>query len=389
MYFWVHEHFCEASFASKFASKMNYTGSLINTLTLLSLYDKLPCVSNEDFVTIAGIMLQLLREWGYMSEKQQKFIVSEGQAGQRLDKFLTEMLPDLSRSRVQSLLAEGAILPATSASAKVKAGQEYSVTIPEAAPSHMPAQAMDLDIVYEDAHILVINKPAGLTVHPAVGNRDKTLVNALLAHCGDSLSGIGGVARPGIVHRIDKDTSGLLVVAKNDASHASLSAQLADHTLGRTYNALIWGAPKTLSGTITGNIGRSPTNRQKMAVVKAGGKPATTHYTTLQTPHSKLFTFVECKLETGRTHQIRVHFLHIGCPLVGDQTYGMTTTSRLNQNIYKHLPEETRAALLAFRRQALHARALRLIHPHTGKEMSFSAELPADMCKLLEILAKS
>lgn len=325
-----------------------------------------------------------------MIEKQRNLIVTEEFIGFRLDKFLSTLVPELSRSRVQALLAEGAVTcggkPATNLSAKVKIGQEYQLLIPEVAPSHIEAQAMDLDIVYEDSDILVINKPAGLTVHPAAGNRDKTLVNALLAHCGDTLSGIGGVARPGIVHRIDKDTSGLLVVAKNDFAHAGLSAQLADHTLGRTYNAIIWGAPNTLSGTITGNIGRSPTNRQKMAVVKTGGKPATTHYSTLKTQNSKLFTFVECKLETGRTHQIRVHFLNIGNPLVGDPTYGMTTTSRLRQNIYKTLNDEARESLLAFNRQALHARELRLIHPRNCKEMTFSAELPADMQNLQKLL---
>jgi len=325
-----------------------------------------------------------------MTEKQHIFVVSEGEEGQRLDKFLSAAMPDVSRSRIQSLLEQSLVLlgdaVVSNASAKTKIGQKYIVTIPEAEPSHMLAQDIALNIIYEDAHILVINKPVGMTVHPAVGNRDGTLVNALLAHCGDSLSGIGGVARPGIVHRIDKDTSGLLVVAKNDAAHASLSAQLADHTLGRTYNAIIWGAPKTLSGTITGNIGRSPTNRQKMAVVKTGGKPAITHYKILSTQHLSLFSLVECKLETGRTHQIRVHFLQNGNPLVGDQTYGMTTQSRLNQNIYKHLPEETRAALLAFRRQALHARELRLIHPHTKKDMVFECELAEDMKKLWEVL---
>lgn len=322
-----------------------------------------------------------------MAEKQYIFLVGSENAGLRLDKFLSAQMPDFSRARIQSLLEQGCVTsggkPVSSASIKTKTGQEFTVTIPEAGPSHMPAQAMDLDIIYEDKHLLVINKPAGLTVHPAPGNRDKTLVNALLAHCGESLSGIGGVARPGIVHRIDKDTSGLLVVAKNDAAHNHLSAQLADHTLGRTYAAIVWGAPNPKNGTITGNIGRSPTNRQKMAVVKSGGKPAVTHYSTLSTLNSELATLVECKLETGRTHQIRVHFLQIGCPLLGDPTYGQTTASRLNRNIYKQLPDETRAAIMAFNRQALHARELRLIHPATNKEMKFSCDLPDDMLGLL------
>ena len=322
-----------------------------------------------------------------LNKKRHICNVTEELAGLRLDKFLTAQMPELSRSRVQALLMDGAVTCdgklTSDASAKVKIGQQYQIVIPEIIASHIAPQAMNLDIVYEDADLLVINKPAGLTVHPAVGNHDHTLVNALLAHCGDTLSGIGGVARPGIVHRIDKDTSGLLVVAKHDAAHAGLSAQLADHSLGRTYNALVWGAPKTLSGTITGNIGRSPINRQKMAVVKAGGKHAVTRYSVIGTRYSDLFTFVECKLETGRTHQIRVHFQHIGCPLVGDQTYGMTTQSRLRQNIYKNLSEEAKTALLAFNRQALHAKELRLTHPMTGKEMLFSSELANDMRELL------
>lgn len=325
-----------------------------------------------------------------MEEKSFIFITVEQEAGQRLDKFLAGKLPGFSRSRVQGLLEQALVTcngeTVTSASCKIKTGNKYQVIIPEAAPSHIEPQAMELDIVYEDAHLLVINKPAGLTVHPAPGNRDRTLVNALLAHCGDSLSGIGGVARPGIVHRIDKDTSGLLVVAKNDAAHNFLSAQLAGHTLGRTYTAIVWGVPRPAQGTITGNIGRSPINRQKMAVVKNGGKAAITHYTTLQTLSSKLAAFVECRLETGRTHQIRVHFLHIGCPLVGDPTYGQATSRRLGQNIYKHIPENTRSALQDFKRQALHASELRLIHPQTKKEMSFSCPLPADMLELLEQL---
>ncbi len=323
-----------------------------------------------------------------MIEKQHIFLVNSENAGLRLDKFLAGQMPEISRARIQSLLEQGhvscGIQPVSSASAKTKAGQEFTVIIPDAEPSHMLPQAMDLDIIYEDEHLLVINKPAGLTVHPAPGNRDKTLVNALLAHCGESLSGIGGVARPGIVHRIDKDTSGLLVAAKNDTAHNHLSAQLAGHTLGRTYAAIVWGTPKSASGTITGNIGRSPTNRQKMAVVKSGGKHAVTHYKTIE--NFDIATLVECNLETGRTHQIRVHFTHIGCPLLGDPTYGATTASRLNQNIYKHIPRQTRTALLAFNRQALHARELRLIHPATNKEMKFTCPLPGDMLELLATL---
>ncbi len=325
-----------------------------------------------------------------MNKNQHIFTVSEADTGQRLDKFLTACLPSLSRARIQALLEQECVTVGgkitADASAKTKINQQYQVIIPETKPSHILPQAMDMDIVFEDKHLLVINKPAGLTVHPAVGNHDNTLVNALLAHCGDSLSGIGGVARPGIVHRLDKDTSGLMVVAKHDTAHHFLAAQLADHTLGRTYNAIVWGAPNPVTGTITGNIGRSPTNRQKMAIVKTGGKPAITHYSTLSTQHSALFALVECKLETGRTHQIRVHLTKLGNPLVGDPAYGQTTASRLKQNIYKNLPDEIRSHLSEFKRQALHAVKLRFIHPHTKKEMKFTSELPEDMQDLLGVL---
>jgi 23S rRNA pseudouridine1911/1915/1917 synthase len=327
----------------------------------------------------------------------QPFYVTEQDNGQRLDKFLVAKLPELSRSRLQALIEQGHVTrgnKTVDASDKVKTGEEYRVTIPDIAPTHHVAQAIALDVVYEDEHFLVINKPPGLTVHPGAGNPDKTLVNALLAHCGDSLSGIGGVARPGIVHRIDKDTSGLLVVAKNDAAHLNLSKQLSTRTLKRTYLALVWGAPKNLSGTITGNIGRSPANRQKMTVVKTGGKEAVTHYKVLSAEcrvqskekNSALFALLECNLETGRTHQIRVHLTHIGHPLVGDPVYGQPTKQRLSANIYKSLPKEIRDALLAFNRQALHAKALELVHPVTGEKMKFSVELPEDMTNLLRFL---
>lgn len=314
----------------------------------------------------------------------------ESDAGTRLDKFLSTKFSEFSRSRVQALIDEGHVFcdgkKTLDASAKVKAGQQYEVHVPEAKPSHIVAQNIPLDIVYEDAHLLVLNKPAGLTVHPAPGHADGTLVNALLAHCGSSLSGIGGVARPGIVHRIDKETSGLLVVAKHDAAHTHLSAQLSDRTLGRTYLALVWGTPKTAAGTITGNIGRSTSNRQKMAVLKTGGRTATTHYKVIKTLANGAFSLVECKLETGRTHQIRVHFAHIGNPLVGDPVYGQSTSSRLLNNPYKSLPEQTRAALSAFKRQALHARELHLVHPHSLEEMSFSCEIAEDLQELISVL---
>jgi 23S rRNA pseudouridine1911/1915/1917 synthase len=297
-------------------------------------------------------------------------------AGERLDKALTALLPDLTRSRVQALLEQGHVTretpkgsaPATDGAARVRAGELYTLVIPVAEPSSIRAQAIPLSIVFEDAHLLVIDKPAGMTVHPAPGSPDSTLVNALLAHCGASLSGIGGVARPGIVHRIDKDTSGLLVVAKHDAAHQHLSAQLLERTLKRTYQAVVWGTPAKPAGTLTGNIGRHPVHRQKMAVVKTGGKAAATHYTVME--RFAKATLVECRLETGRTHQIRVHFAQAGHSLVGDPVYG-----------------RARAALpVAFARQALHAWRLALVHPASGEAMQFEAPLPEDFRELIEAL---
>jgi 23S rRNA pseudouridine1911/1915/1917 synthase len=329
------------------------------------------------------------------SETVHTLVAGDADSGMRLDRFLTQRLPELSRSRLQALIAQGCVTckgkAVEDAAAKVKPRQEFILVIPETAPSHIVAQDIALDIVHEDEHFLVINKPAGLTVHPAPGHPDKTLVNALLAHCGESLSGIGGVARPGIVHRIDKETSGLLVVAKHDKAHLALSAQLAERTLKRTYLALVWGAPNASSGSISGNIGRSTGNRQKMAVVKTGGKPATTHYklrrqfapATMKTP---LASLLECQLETGRTHQIRVHLMHIGHALVGDPVYGQSTSTRLNGGGYKHLSPRMRAALLHFNRQALHATALELVHPASGEAMRFTCDMPADMQALIDAL---
>ncbi len=323
-----------------------------------------------------------------MPETVYTITAAENDAGQRLDRFLTTQLPDMSRSRLQALIGQGCVRSLGAviddAACKVKPQQQFTLTIPETVPSHILPQDIALDIVYEDEHLLVINKPAGLTVHPAPGHADNTLVNALLAHCGESLSGIGGVARPGIVHRIDKDTSGLLVVAKHDAAHTHLSLQLSERTLKRTYLAVAWGEFKQKSGSISGNIGRSISNRQKMAVVKSGGKAAVTHYCVIE-PFG-IASLVECNLETGRTHQIRVHLTHIGHPLVGDQTYGQSTQSRLNNGALKSLPEKTRGALLAFERQALHAKSLGLIHPATGKPMQFSCNLPPDMLQLIDAL---
>ena len=318
-------------------------------------------------------------------------------AGQRLDKALSVAFAELSRARVQKLIEEGAVsrsavggaLHVASASAKVKAGETYELILPETKALDLtPAPEIALDVVYVDEDIIIINKPAGLTVHPAAGTRADTLVHALLAHCGESLSGIGGVARPGIVHRIDKDTSGLLAVAKNDAAHQALSAQLKDRSLTRTYLAYCWGALTPRTGCIEAPIARNPRDRKAMAVVE-GGKHALTHYETLTTYHAKgsitpLASKVLCELETGRTHQIRVHFTHQKCPLVGDPVYGQRWSQRLQRLRaagYK-LSEATIQFLAGFHRQALHATGLQLIHPRSGALMEFEIPLPPDLLAL-------
>ncbi len=340
------------------------------------------------------------------SHNEQTFQVeaTEADAGTRLDKLLAAHLPDFSRSRIQSLVeAEqvqrmgGQII--TSASVKVKPGEAFVITVPPAVDSTIRPVAMDLDIIHEDDDILIVNKPAGLTVHPAPGHHDDTLVNALLAHCKDSLSGIGGVARPGIVHRIDKDTSGLLVIAKHDLAHARLAQQLQSRKLKRIYRAICWGVPPYSEGQIEGNIGRSTKDRKKMAVVQQGGKPATTHFQVLEeffatsAASGKLNTlqrdpvaaYLECELETGRTHQIRVHLAHHHLPLVGDPVYGKPTHSRLKRGISQQFSEAELKSLQQFNRQALHAYQLRLIHPQSKEEMTFEAPLPDDFLTILEL----
>lgn len=295
--------------------------------------------------------------------------IPEEHAGMRLDKSLVLHMPDFSRSRVQQLLEEGHVrlrdATITDAGRKVKSGESFAVSIPEIRESGLVASAIALDVVYEDKDLLIINKPAGMAVHPAPGHVDDTLVNALLTYCGESLSGIGGVMRPGIVHRIDKDTSGLLVVAKHDVAHRHLSAQLADRSLTREYLCVVKGMPLP-SGTIDAPIARSPVNRKKMAVVKGGGRHAVTHYTMVERLNRA--SLVRCKLETGRTHQIRVHLSHLGFPLIGDPVYGR------------------KAKDIDFPRQALHAARLKLIHPASGEAMEFNAPLPPDMQALLAAL---
>lgn len=310
-------------------------------------------------------------------------VIDEGHAGARLDKALAGLIPALSRERLKALILDGQIEDSRGASIrdpsrKVESGQRFTLRLPETAPADAQPQEIPLSIVHEDSHLIVIDKPAGMVVHPAAGNPDGTLVNALLHHCAKDgkslLSGIGGVARPGIVHRIDKDTSGLLVVAKSDVAHEGLARQFKDHSIARLYRAIVAGHPRPLSGTIDTWIGRSTRDRKKMGVQNEGrGKHAVTHYRTLETLGQA--ALVECRLETGRTHQVRVHMAHIGHPLLGDPAYGSrgkTFGTLLNR--------------LAFRRQALHAASLGFIHPVTGERHDFESPLPADMQQLLSQL---
>ena len=311
--------------------------------------------------------------------------VDATEIGTRLDKWLAVRLPDLSRTRVKALIeggmvsSEGATI--TDPSHRVKSGQAFMVGVPPDAPAEPQPQAIALTVVYEDDDLIVIDKPAGMVVHPAPGNPDETLVNALLAHCGDSLAGIGGVKRPGIVHRLDKDTSGLMVAAKTDIAHRSLSAQFAAHTLERAYRALVWGLPSPRKGEIEGNIGRNPRDRKKMAVVKGGGKPALTRYEVLQSLAGGAVSLVECRLATGRTHQIRVHMTSLGHPLVGDPSYGRGRVRRM-----VGLSAEMRQALAEFPRQALHAYLLGFSHPTKGEHLRFESSTPPDFNALLKIL---
>ena len=301
--------------------------------------------------------------------------------GGRLDKALAEA-SGLSRERVKALIGEGRVTVGgsvvKSAAGKAAAGAAFAIEVPPPQPLAAQAQDIPLDVVFEDEHLIVVNKPAGLVVHPAAGNRDGTLVNALLHHCRGRLSGINGVARPGIVHRIDKDTSGLLVVAKTDVAHEGLARQFADHSISRAYLAVCAGRPHPAAGTVSGRIGRSDANRKKMAVLdpdSTRGKHAVTHYRTLKLLRD--CTLIECRLETGRTHQVRVHCASIGHPLLGDPVYGRT-------------PAALRPLLrdLGFARQALHATSLGFDHPVTGERVDFRAELPPDMRELIDETAR-
>ena len=302
----------------------------------------------------------------------------------RIDKLLAMRLPQMSRARIQALIGEGRLtldgITVADASAKAAAG-DYRLEIPPAIAAEPRPEAILLQVLFEDQHLIVIDKPPGMAVHPAPGSESGTLVNALLHHCGDSLSGIGGVARPGIVHRIDKDTSGVIVVAKTDAAHHGLAALFEAHDIDRMYIALTRGAPTPAWGTIEGAIGRSPHDRKKMALVKTGGRHAITHYTTERAfgPAAKpLAARLSLRLETGRTHQIRVHLASRGCPCLGDGTYGSGPAA-----------EAVRAAMAqaGLTRQALHAAVLGFVHPITGETLRFESPMPPDMARLDGLLA--
>ena len=324
------------------------------------------------------------------TDTRRRFTVARAEARARLDRILADHVPALSRSRLKNLIETGRVSitgeTITEPGYRVKPGQAVTLVIPPPVDETPRAQAIPLQVAYEDDDLIVVDKPAGLVVHPAPGNPDRTLVNALLAHCGASLSGIGGVRRPGIVHRLDKDTSGLMVAAKHDAAHHGLSAQFATRRLSRTYNAVVWGVPRPGQGRIEGAIGRDPRNRKRMAVRTSGGKPAVTRYRVLQSAGARWsvardarWSLVECRLETGRTHQIRVHMAHVGHPLLCDALYG--GARRRGQG------EGLRAALALCPRQALHAAALAFVHPVSGAELAFESPLPTDMQALIAALS--
>ncbi len=296
--------------------------------------------------------------------------------GWRLDRALADAVPTLSRERLKALISSGQVtregLAIRDPAKRAAAGDAFSVTVPQPAAAHNEAQDIPLVVAFEDEHLIVVDKPAGLVVHPACGNPDGTLVNALLHHCGGSLSGIGGVARPGIVHRIDKDTSGLMVAAKTDRAHEGLAKQFAAHSIDRRYRAIVSGRPIPPAGKVDAPLARSPQNRKKIAIVQ-GGKRAVTHFRTMERLRDA--ALVECRLETGRTHQVRVHMASIGHPLLGDPVYGRT----------KQVHRGTLDAL-DFKRQALHAALLGFIHPVTGIALSFESAMPTDMQELFSRL---
>ncbi|MFL9501721.1 RluA family pseudouridine synthase [Rhodopseudomonas palustris] len=315
-------------------------------------------------------------------------VVAGDEGSPRLDRVLAARCPELSRSRLKALILDGRVAiagnPVRDPAYHASPGETITIDVPPPVPAEPAGEAIALDIVYEDADIIVLNKPRGLVVHPAAGHETGTLVNALIAHCGASLSGIGGVRRPGIVHRLDKDTTGLMVAAKNDKAHQSLSAQFADHgrtgELRRGYLAFVWGVPGRKYGTIDAPIDRHPHAREKMAV-RQGGREAITHWEVLENFAGKdgkpVAALIACQLETGRTHQIRVHLAHLGHPLLGDDVYGPHFKTKANQ-----LAPAARSALSELGRQALHAYLLTLEHPSSGEVLTWESPLPADLAQL-------
>jgi 23S rRNA pseudouridine1911/1915/1917 synthase len=318
--------------------------------------------------------------------------VPPGAEGERIDRLLANTLPDRSRSFLKRLIEDGCLDAAGEHGAtiiepsyRVKPGERFLLRIPASIDPEPLGENIPLNVVFEDDDLIVINKPPGLVVHPAPGNLTGTLVNALIAHCGASLKGIGGVRRPGIVHRLDKDTSGIMVSAKTGPAHEGLTRQFADHSIERAYAAFVWGMPSPSQGTVEGNIGRSPRNRKKMAVLTLGGKTALTNYRTEAAYAAGAASLVECRLETGRTHQIRVHMAHIGHAVIGDPVYGGgSTRARMSQ-----LSPEASNMIAGFRRQALHARLLGFEHPISGEFQQFEAALPDDLAALAQNLQKS
>ena len=338
-------------------------------------------------------MAQFLSEDGGAGE----VLIAGADATGRIDAWLAQALAGgLSRSRVKALIEDGSVsvndLPVKAPHQKVQPGDRVVVKMPEPEEPQPKGENIPLDVLYEDDDLIVLVKPAGLVVHPAAGNWTGTLVNALIHHCGDSLSGIGGVKRPGIVHRLDKETSGVMVVAKNDLAHAGLAAQFADHgrtmKLERAYQAVVWGLPRPLKGTVNAPLGRS-TDRLKRSVVSssaADARHAVTHYEVIERYHERpdataIAARIVCRLETGRTHQIRVHMAHIGHPLLGDPEYGAAFRTKVNL-----LPEAARPVVKRFSRQALHAYLLQIEHPRTGEVMRFESNPPDDMMELIDAL---
>jgi 23S rRNA pseudouridine1911/1915/1917 synthase len=321
-----------------------------------------------------------------MTEPTYTVPVADDKAGTRLDKLLAASVPALSRARLQALIHQGCVAEAVTGIARdpskpVRCGEVYHIAPPPLPPARPEPEAIPLTVVYEDDHVIVIDKPAGLVVHPGAGNRAGTLVNALLAHCGGQLSSIGAPDRPGIVHRLDKDTSGLLVAAKTDGAHHDLARQFAEHTVDRAYAAVVWGHPKPASGRMTSQIGRSARDRTQMAVVPRGGKLAITQYETLR-PLGGWASLLRCRLATGRTHQIRVHLAFAGHPLVGDPVYRARPRSGRSVGTAASMA----GAALPLQRQALHAILIGFTHPSSGQRLRFRVDLPRDINELINFL---